>query len=425
MNSERGRVDDPSILFAWMDPAMKNSLLLEALAAHRQRDLTIMREAADSGSTLWESRLAAFSRFPAIQSQMPGCGGLHAPAQSSPEDLALSCELAVASELDFQGTTAPTQILHFPLSGITLRQSEVQPVELAGRDSTLSVAWGDIRLKIWGGHVQQMHAAGIDWSMEVLRSISGILVDNRCFALSAVVPPDSAILASITSREEETLKRAFHLLSVVSPALLSELSRTATRVVPLVAMPGSNDSSLTRLAESFSSRDMPSTIFASLLDPVELVHLVTHEYHHLKLFLLEEWCGPLTFDPTIPVMAPWRPDIRRVNGLIHGIYVFWQVAKLFASIYDAFPPSRRGKRRLIMWNVCTERALSQLQVSEARLTPIGGALIRVISEDIARRVLAFEIDHEDDVKSLRKAVDEHLATSGVAGAPEPSYLLQG
>jgi uncharacterized protein len=167
------------------------------------------------------------------------------------------------------------------------------------------------------------------------------------------------------------------------PALAREL-RHACRSVQFVRDPSAHPDKIV----SFSDNSVPGALFVSvrrrdgLIDAHDLADSLVHEHRHQKLYLLER-LGP-TVEPGAPrVRSPWREEPRPVSGLLHAVFVFVELRRLWQHVLETGPARLRA------------RALSTLQETDARLeegvatlrgcalTQRGRALLDVL--DAARR----------------------------------------
>jgi uncharacterized protein len=111
---------------------------------------------------------------------------------------------------------------------------------------------------------------------------------------------------------------------------------------------------------SFSDNSVPGALYVSvwqgdrLIDPYDLADSLVHEHRHQKLYLLER-LSP-TVEPTdLTVVSPWREDLRPPSGLLHAVFVFVELRRLWAHIRD------HGPGRL------HNRAVNQLQDTNEHL----------------------------------------------------------
>jgi len=92
---------------------------------------------------------------------------------------------------------------------------------------------------------------------------------------------------------------------------------------------------------SYSHPDIPYTIFVSVCEddsPVSNLRVaesIIHETMHLKLTLLEKVIPLVKPDSTELFYSPWRDEMRPIQGVLHGLYVFRGVLDLYAHLHVA------------------------------------------------------------------------------------------
>ncbi len=126
--------------------------------------------------------------------------------------------------------------------------------------------------------------------------------------------------------------------------------------------------------------------------------------------------------PDVPVKAPWRPDVRQAEGVLHGAYVFYGVASVFDAIFRRYGASRRGLRRLLVWRTCVDEGLGQLRQAAAAPTAVGEALINRLAEENGARLRELSANHPPDAAWAASAIREHLRTAGTSQSREPWFL---
>jgi len=150
--------------------------------------------------------------------------------------------------------------------------------------------------------------------------------------------------------------------------------------------------------------------------------VLCHEYHHLKLFMVEEQ-HPLLSDPGAPVVAPWRRDLRTARGLLHGIYVFFMVARVFGRLFQTFPPSEAGLRKLLVWRIALEIGIDLLRDrSTWSPTELGSELVDQMAESNRLSLAELEAEHRRLAEWVRSAIVEHVGQAGRPDSREPWFL---
>jgi uncharacterized protein len=137
---------------------------------------------------------------------------------------------------------------------------------------------------------------------------------------------------------------------------------------------------LTPLAAAGQDRDISATarhafgaVAAALpADPATLALLLMHEFQHVKLGAVLDLYD--LYDPTDDRLfhAPWRDDLRPLEGLLQGTYAhlavtdFWRVRQQMTS----GPTAEAAGQRFAYWHAHTRAAIETLSDSGS-LTPLG------------------------------------------------------
>ena len=133
------------------------------------------------------------------------------------------------------------------------------------------------------------------------------------------------------------LSQAWHLTHACWPELSSSVEQLV-RCVHVIKAP-SNEVDC-----SFSKPDLPFTVFLSI--PGEGSHArvervaeaLVHETMHLQLSLLERRIQLVESDrPDAVAFSPWRESERNVQGVLHALYVFVVVQRLWQFAADRPP----------------------------------------------------------------------------------------
>ena len=90
---------------------------------------------------------------------------------------------------------------------------------------------------------------------------------------------------------------------------------------------------------SFSLPGLPNTIFVSLpkFDDenavARLIESIAHEVLHLQLSLVESYCPIVRSEMATEYMySPWRNSLRSEGGVVHGLFVFTNLEKLWLKV---------------------------------------------------------------------------------------------
>lgn len=173
--------------------------------------------------------------------------------------------------------------------------------------------------------------------------------------------------------------------------------------------------------------DLPGAFICSVIEsPYELADTLIHEFHHNRLFFIEE-IAPLLINSdnglellvTGQYYSPWRNDLRPLRGLLHAVYVYLPVSWFWLAVYQDDELSNRPLdyvcSQLIRIPLQLKIAVYQLERS-AHWTEEGIRLFTELKADVIRLTKAISdlgisydvpalICREDGslVKELRKS----------------------
>lgn len=394
----------------WLDLGDASGAIAAARARHRERDLALVAELADSAaegtaeSVLHRASLVA----PALLAAAPACAGIH--ARQSPAFAAYAAAagieaLATAGETG-EAHVPATDRVYLPLHRLLVELPERGELTLVARPGAIGVEAGSLRLTL--------DLPGRVPGRPEPRLLDLPLVAHDPF-LTSLCPERSAVRAEpATADQLADATTAVSLLRAAVPEVYAEMRHGRLTLVPL--RPDPLDA-----RESFSISEAGDIVYTNLIDPFETLDLVVHEYHHLRLFLLEE-AAPLMVSGRAPVLAPWRPDTRMTRGLAHGMYVFWFVARVFERVFASWPPSRRGVRRLAIWRGCLNAAFELLDGADDAPTPTGARLLDVMRAENADAWRRLEETYPDLVREAEGLVAAHLAQAGRPDSRDPDFL---
>ena len=148
---------------------------------------------------------------------------------------------------------------------------------------------------------------------------------------------------SAVSAEIDVLRQAWHFTHAVWPELSSSVEHLV-RCIHLLKAP-SHD-----LDCSFSTPDLPFSVFLSIPDQTSharierVAEALVHETMHLQLSLLERRIHFVESDvPGAVAFSPWRNGERNVQGVLHALYVFVIVQRLWRLVAEG-PPRGLDRR---------------------------------------------------------------------------------
>jgi HEXXH motif-containing protein len=413
----------------WLYPGGAGAKYESLLREHRASDhLTLQRLSSDEAG-VWLALKQALDSRPELQRDVVGCGGVHFLNTAPPSsvgaigraisgNVAEVCALAgVHAEWDVQLRRG--EMLAFPLSGLSVRHSD-------GRRLVINVSPAGVQLRYDDGVVVPLdlghgpsdgrllrpRLSGASTAEELLFDFGGVRLTRGGLPALLKPPPGFAYTTEPPdAADAELLATCLKLLQRHRPELLSEMQALPTWVVLLQR--GEH-----RL--SFTADELPGVLYANLVDPLETLDLIVHEFHHAKLDLIESY-QPLLTKPRTPAVAPWRPDIRTARGVIHGAYVFMNVAHVFEPLFRAGTASAQGRRRRVVWREAVVRACQELRSVECGLTDFGRDLVDAMHDD-AEKWLREAVGYEVERSWARDQVQRHDREVRAGHSPEPAYM---
>jgi len=145
--------------------------------------------------------------------------------------------------------------------------------------------------------------------------------------------------------------------------------------------------------------DLPGAFVLSVVEnPWELADTIIHEFHHNRLFFIEE-DSPFFADPDQDAASdeqyysPWRDDLRPLTGVLHAVYVHLPVCDYWASVLQTSGVERSVRAcaldRLTRYPRQIAVGLQQLR-RFGRVTEAGHALLEQLEQRLGqvRRRLA-------------------------------------
>jgi HEXXH motif-containing protein len=405
----------------WFEPAAANSALGSAWQHHREHDMSTFDNVAAAGGEHWGILARAVRQQPELLRRLPGCAGIHLIASTPSAGHAvddrgrlLATEVAAELGTSFEWHGQTPQGLPLALAGLFIPTS-------AGENVTVTADNGWLKVRSPSG-AAEFEVTGSTW--QTLRSslpvrnipvVEGVRVCTAEPLYQISLPPTFELTEEADPVQLGCTEGALRLIGSVWPQLLDELRSAHVPIVPLVIRPP-----VTR--RSFSNRMLPQALYASLIDPFELADLICHEYHHLKLFLVEEQHGLLT-NPDLMLVSPFRADRRTADGVLHACYVFHQIARLFDHVFDRWRWSPRGLRRVASQYCAVERGLRALDEAGAQYTPFGRDFVTELAGRNSERLSILDRREPAAVAEARRAVGEHMRQAGSAHSQEAFYLV--
>ena len=143
---------------------------------------------------------------------------------------------------------------------------------------------------------------------------------------------------------------------------------------------------------NISHSDLPGAFICGVVhEPLELGDTLLHEFHHNRLFFIEE-IGPFFVDPednlqtTGAYYSPWRSDLRPLHGIFHALYVYLPVCRFWLEAYRGGDVTGRRldyvRDRVVRIPLQLAVAVQQL-ARYARFTEFGTTLFEQMRKDVA------------------------------------------
>jgi uncharacterized protein len=148
------------------------------------------------------------------------------------------------------------------------------------------------------------------------------------------------------------------------PAYLAGLDAGLTLITPLVRPEGGNDVS----AASRYAFGAIGTVLPDIAPMLAL--LLIHELQHVKLNALLDLEPLHDGSDTTLYYAPWRPDPRPLEALLHGAYAHLGVTDFWRRQRQAPDADGLAEARFTRWREQTARSIETIATSPA-LTPAG------------------------------------------------------
>ena len=166
--------------------------------------------------------------------------------------------------------------------------------------------------------------AGSNFGIEELPASLHYIATEQGTGLIDIADQDQAEVLALLGNVCETV-------AGIAPAIWQSM-RYLLRSVHIIISPCSETD------VSFSLPGLPNTIFVSLprFDDenavVRLIESMVHEVLHLQLSLVESCCPIVRSEmATEYVHSPWRNSLRPEGGVVHGLFVFANLEKLWSK----------------------------------------------------------------------------------------------
>jgi HEXXH motif-containing protein len=285
--------------------------------------------------------------------------------------LALAAALRADAKLEF--TTPLVLALPFaiPAAGASLTGPPVARI-LGVADGQLLVDGDETRLEACP------RACVGGWSVPLQRD--GWRVPGLGWA-----PPASGTSHAFQESHRELVETGLALIARHQPDVFDQM-REGIRWIAV--NPISDDNPLNYVSYS----ELPGAFaFQGIPHAYSVAESSVHEFHHDRLFCLEE-CEPILMGESLGTedhagyYSPWRENLRPLRGVLHGAYVTAAQLRFWLAVAKA--PDTKGTladfvmAQLIRQPVVIDLALGQLE-RHARLTSEGARLVAQLRADLA------------------------------------------
>ncbi len=409
----------------WLFPRGATPALVTAIEDQRARDRKLLAQLAEAHAGHWAILRDSLEARPDLQAGLVGSAGLRFAANATPRQRArveaasagLAVEMAAAAGIEATLRVEATSTVALPNSGYLIRlpeQTDEVTLRVRGRGASVQADGVQVELKLTSNGEAGLDPAQADPRVvQQLPNLGKLGLELGGISTVIELPPNFELLQEVPGEAQtQVLLHALAVLKHTNHAMYQEM--VALPVWIALLKRGSQRLSLT-------ADGLPNLVYTNLIDPLETVDLLVHEYHHLKLDLLQE-TTPLLKRPRIPVVAPWRPELRTAGGVLHGAYVFANVARAFDSIMDMGQPSDQGRRRRAAWRAAVLRGIELLRESDAGVTEAGEQLLCGMEDDARSWMNDHAMSDRDELAWAELSVDRHVDGVLAGSRPEPLYM---
>jgi hypothetical protein len=150
--------------------------------------------------------------------------------------------------------------------------------------------------------------------------------------LPGLEPVERILDSPTTYLIAQNLLATCELIGFVTPGYRQEAATLLRYGVPLNPSP-------TRIYSGSNTLLPGAFFFAGVNVPGLLAEMLLHEAAHAKLFLLQRWdlltTGKDGGWEDCSFYSPWREDLRPLQGVVHGAFVYTHLALFWSSIAEA------------------------------------------------------------------------------------------
>jgi HEXXH motif-containing protein len=201
----------------------------------------------------------------------------------------------------------------------------------------------------------------------------------------------------------ELVEGGLRLIQRHQPELFAQMGAVLRWIAvnPLSEYDAMNYVSYSELPGAFSFRGMPH--------PFSAAEASIHEFHHNRLFCLEErapWLEGerLGTDDDAGFYSPWREELRPLRGILHGVYVTAAQLRFWLEVLGSATggAARFVRGQLVRQPLMLELGLGQLE-RHGRFTAAGAELFERLRADVDSLLAAARSHAARDAEVLRFA----------------------
>ncbi|PZW00035.1 HEXXH motif-containing protein [Micromonospora phaseoli] len=270
-------------------------------------------------------------------------------------------------------------------------------LELPGLGTvTLPVTAARARIRIAGGQAR-VFAAGEQVDLGDCRSTDrrwrpvsrldvvhgglplSLLLDTRTWRHVPGLGGDRRFSDAPTGVWSSRLEGAWRILVDHHRPVAEEISAVLRALVPIPAPRTSTRSGTFHHAFGSVAMSLPP-------DARSTAAALAHEIQHAKLAALTDLFAVLEPGSTELFYAPWRPDPRPLDGLLHGVYAHLGVAGFWrrqARVTDPGAARHHAEVQFARWSRAAADT-ARLLAAQRRLTPVGRHLVDGMAGVLAR-----------------------------------------
>lgn len=242
---------------------------------------------------------------------------------------------------------------------------------------------------------RQLHSDVLSWFID-LDDISG-------FGQTRDAIPCARLDDEAVDKWQKLFSETCQLLASHHAGWADEISTVYRSLSPLQTVDGKSQS--VTFVEAFGACALTKPITA-----VSFAETLVHELQHNKFNAMIEFFPMISPDAEGLYCAPWRPDPRPLDGLLHGIYAFFGVAD-FWRVQRFVPDSPKAVSsasfHFARWRMAVRAALETALASEylTRRARLLFSSMQEVVDSWMSEAVPIDVD-----RAARAAIEVHLAS---------------